>query len=258
MFEWNANQYLKFKNQRTQPAIDLVNRINIENPKKIIDLGCGPGNSTAVLAERFKGAAILGVDNSEDMITTAKENYPQLDFVFCDIGGDLSGLGSDFDIVFSNACIQWVPDLRNLIKNLLGLVGNDGVLAIQIPFNFSEPIQKIIDEAASGNEYLTTKRPYHVLTAGEYYDILSGLSDNFDIWEVAYTHVLDSHKDILEWYRGTGMRPYLNALPEDKRPLFEQAVLSRIIQSYPTQKDGKVLFRFPRLFMTASPKQQRR
>ncbi len=254
MFEWNANQYLKFKNQRTQPAVDLVNRINIEHPKKIIDLGCGPGNSTGVLAERFKDAAILGVDNSADMIEKAKENYPRLDFAFCDIGGDLSGLDKDFDIVFSNACIQWVPEHRLLLKNLLGLVKNGGVLAIQIPFNFSEPIQKNIDEAASGNPYLPNKRPYHVLTTGEYYDIFSELSDNFELWEVAYTHVLDTHEDILEWYRGTGMRPYLSALPEDEKPLFEQAVLSRIIQSYPKQKDGKVLFRFPRLFMMASPK----
>ncbi len=254
MFEWNANQYLKFKNQRTQPAIDLVNRICVEQPKKIIDLGCGPGNSTAVLAERFQAAKILGVDNSADMIATAKDNYPQLDFAFCDIGGDLSGLDHDFDIVFSNACIQWVPDHLHLLKNLMGLVATGGVLAIQIPFNFSEPIQKIIDEAAFGNPYLPEKRPYHVLTTGEYFDIFSEISDNFDIWEVAYNHVLDSHRDILEWYRGTGMRPYLSLLPEEQKPLFEQDVLNRIIQNYPVQSNGKVLFRFPRLFMTASPK----
>ncbi|MEI6578822.1 MAG: methyltransferase domain-containing protein [Eubacteriales bacterium] len=254
MFEWNANQYLKFKNQRTQPAIDLVSRISVEHPKKVIDLGCGPGNSTGVLAERFKDASILGVDNSADMIATAKENYPHLDFSICDIGGDLSALGKDFNIVFSNACIQWVPDHRHLIKNLLGLVGNGGVLAIQIPFNFNEPIHRIIDEVAAGNVYLPEKRPYHVLTTGEYFDIFSEISNNFDIWEVAYNHVLDSHRDILEWYRGTGMRPYLSALPKDEQPLFEQAVLSRIVRSYPVQKNGKVIFRFPRLFMTASPK----
>jgi len=141
--EWNANQYLKFKNERTEPAIDLVNRIQLEHPKKIIDLGCGPGNSTGVLAKRFPEAYVLGVDNSKDMIINAKENYPHLDFSFCDVGGDLSELDKDFDIVFSNACIQWAPDHWLLLKNQLGLLVNTGVLAIQIPFNFNEPIQQI-------------------------------------------------------------------------------------------------------------------
>ncbi len=254
MVDWNANQYLKFKNERTQPAIDLVNRIRLENPQKIIDIGCGPGNSTEILANRFKDAYIIGVDNSEDMIAKAKKNYPSLNFSICDVSGDLAELDQDFDIVFSNACIQWIPVHRCLLKNLLGLLKQDGILAIQIPFNFNEPIQQIIYEVSSLEEwadYFPQKRPYNALTPIEYFDIFAEIAEDFDIWEINYYHILKSHQDILEWYRGTGLRPYLNILSEAKKPLFEQAILNRIIQRYPKQKNGDILFRFPRLFMTA-------
>ncbi|UZQ84827.1 methyltransferase domain-containing protein [Thermoclostridium stercorarium] len=117
--DWNSDQYLKFKSERTQPAVDLVNRISAVNPEKILDIGCGPGNSTEVLYNKFPKAYILGVDISEEMIRTARMKYPNLDFRICDAGKDLSQLDNDFDIVFSNACIQWVPDHRNLIRNML-------------------------------------------------------------------------------------------------------------------------------------------
>ena len=120
--DWNSEQYLKFKTERTQPAIDLVNRINMPNPKKILDIGCGPGNSTEVLFNKYPDAYILGVDKSEEMIKTAKMKYPHLDFKICDVSRDLSELDSDFDIVFSNACIQWVPDHKNLLRNMLNLL----------------------------------------------------------------------------------------------------------------------------------------
>ncbi|NLM74915.1 MAG: methyltransferase domain-containing protein [Clostridiaceae bacterium] len=117
--DWNSKQYLKFKTERTQPAIDLVNRINLVSPDKILDIGCGPGNSTQVLSDKFPNAYILGVDKSEDMINAAKKNYPDLNFRICDVSSELPQLDSDFDIVFSNACIHWVTDHRKLIENML-------------------------------------------------------------------------------------------------------------------------------------------
>ena len=132
---WNSEQYLKFKNERTQPAIDLANRISVQNPKKILDIGCGPGNSTEVLRRKYPDAYILGVDKSEEMIKTAKEKYPNLDFQICDAGAELSKLDHDFDIVFSNACIQWVPNHPQLLREMLGLLNENGVLAVQIPMN---------------------------------------------------------------------------------------------------------------------------
>lgn len=257
MADWNSTQYLKFKNERTQPAIDLANRIEAENPRKIADLGCGPGNSTQVLAEKFTNAYILGIDNSENMISAAKKNYPKLDFCICDISSQLPGMDHDFDIVFSNACIQWIPDHQRLIPEMLGLLKKGGTLAVQIPMNFDEPIHKIIIEVSSSGKWKSCfpeKRVFYTLSPEEYFDILSGCSHDFTIWQATYYHVMKSWQDILEWYRGTGLRPYLSVLAEDRRGEFEEDILQRLVKAYPTQKNGDILFRFPRFFFTARRK----
>lgn len=257
MDDWNSAQYLKFKNERTQPSIDLVNRIDIVNPRKIIDIGCGPGNSTQVLAQRFPNAYILGVDNSSNMIKTAKENYPNLDFKTCDVGKDLSMLDKDFDVVFSNACIQWIPNHNQLLKNLIELLKTDGILAVQTPINQKEPIHKIIAEISINEKWkseFTNPRIFYNLTQSEYFDLLSEISSGFSMWETTYYHKLKSHKDIMEWYRGTGLRPYLNVLSEEKKKIFEQDVFQRVIKEYPIQKNGEIIFRFPRLFFIAVAK----
>ena len=250
--DWNSEQYLKFKTERTQPAIDLVNRINVHNPKKILDIGCGPGNSTEVLYNKYPNAYILGVDKSEEMIKTAKMKYPNLDFKICDVSKDLSELDSDFDIVFSNACIQWVPDHKQLLINMLNLLNKNGVLAVQIPMNYNEPIHKAIDELTSSEKwkkYFTELRIFYTLSQSEYYDLLSEISEEFFIWETTYYHVMKSHNDILEWYRGTGLRPYLSVLPDTERTVFESELMEVLTQRYPKQKNGDIIFRFPRFFL---------
>lgn len=252
---WNASQYLKFQKQRTQPAIDLVNRIPVRDPKKILDVGCGPGNSTRVLKDMFPGALVIGIDNSENMLEKARADHPDIEFRLCDAGGDLSMLGADYDIVFSNACLQWVPNHGEVIGRLMGLLKKGGVLAVQVPNNFSEPIHKIIQEASSSgpwNGYFPEKRVFHTLSPGEYFDILAGITPDFEIWETIYYHVMESHESIMEWYRGTGLRPYLDALPDGKRDEFEEEVLQRVVEAYPRQKNGKIIFRFPRLFFMAA------
>jgi trans-aconitate 2-methyltransferase len=257
MGEWNSVQYLMFKNERTQPAIDLVNRIYIDNPKKIIDIGCGPGNSTQVLAQRFPNAYILGVDNSSNMIETAKRDYPNLDFKTCDVGKDLSILDNDFDIVFSNACIQWIPNHNQLLKNMIGLLKTGGILAVQTPMNYQEPIHKIIGEISTNEKWKSefiNPRTFYNLTQSEYFDLLSEISSEFSMWEIIYCHKLKSHKDIMEWYRGTGLRPYLNILSDEKKKFFEQDVFNRVIKEYPIQKNGNIIFRFPRFFFIATSK----
>lgn len=254
MTEWNSTQYLKFKAERTQPAIDLANRLIALNPRKIVDLGCGPGNSTQVLAERFDNAYILGVDNSQNMIETARKNCPALDFRLCDIRTELSQLDHDFDIVFSNACIQWVPDHPHLIPQMMGLLKEGGVLAVQVPMNFQEPIHRIIQQVAASekwNRFFQEERIFYTLSPGEYYDVLSESTDEFSIWETIYYHTMKSWQDILEWYRSTGLRPYLAALPEDLREDFEADILRLLIEAYPMQKNRTILFRFPRFFFTA-------
>ncbi len=224
MSEWNSAQYLKFKNERTQPSIDLVNRIYIDDPKKIIDIGCGPGNSTQVLAQKFPNAYILGIDNSPEMIETAKRDCPNHDYKICDASKELSILYKDYDVVFSNACIQWIPNHQQFLKNLIGLLKTGGMLTrIQIPMNYQEPIHKIIGEVSMNEKWKSeflNPRIFYNLPQSEYFDLLSEISSEFSMWETIYYHELKSHRDIMEWYRGTRLRPYLNVLSDDKKQRF--------------------------------------
>lgn len=255
MADWNSEQYLKFGNERTQPSVDLVNRINIDSPQRIVDIGCGPGNSTAVLAARFKDAYILGADNSPSMLDTAKKAYPDLDFKLCDASCDLPELGDGFDIVFSNACIQWVPNHHKLLREMMALLRPGGVLAVQIPLQYEQLIFKIIHEVSSREKWssrLAVARTFYNLKQTEYFDLLAEISSDFSMWETIYYHRLKSHDDIIEWYRGTGLRPYLDLLAKEEQREFESDILAEVIRQYPVQKNGEVIFRFPRLFFIAS------
>lgn len=254
MADWNSAQYLKFENERTQPSVDLADRITLSNPQRILDIGCGPGNSTQVLASRFPGAYILGIDSSENMIETAKKEHRELDFKVYDAGTALASLGNDFDVVFSNACIQWIPNHRALLPNMMALLRVGGMLAVQIPMNYEEPIHKIIQEVTSSQKwrpFFPNPRIFYNLTQEEYFDLLSDISSEFSMWQTTYFHIMKSHYAILEWYRSTGLKPYLDVLPEEKKEPFEQEIMERIIGSYPVQKNGDIIFRFPRFFFTA-------
>lgn len=255
MVKWNSSQYLKFGAERTQPAIDLANRISMEAPAKAADIGCGPGNSTEVLARRFPGAQIIGIDNSPEMIETVKRNHPEFDFRFCDAGRDLQLLGEGtFDVVFSNACIQWIPNHPKLLRDMMSLLRPGGVLAVQTPMNENEPIHRIIGEVVRSEKWAArfpAPRIFYNLPQEEYFDLLSGLSSDFTLWQTTYFHRLKSHEDIMEWYRGTGLRPYLSVLPDTERPTFEREIFSRVVSAYPKQKNGEIIFRFPRFFFLA-------
>lgn len=254
MFDWDACLYLKFSNERTQPAMDLAARIPTPDPKRIVDVGCGPGNSTFILARKYKGAYVLGIDNSRPMIVTARATHPELDWKLCDAATDLPSLGRDFDVVFSNACLQWVPDHGRVLADMMYILRPGGTLAVQVPCNQEEPVKRFINETASSarwKERLEGARPFYTLTAAEYYDILQPLAASVTLWETAYFHVLDSRDDILEWYRGTALRPYYDQLSEAEREDFEAELREGIRQCYPAQASGRVLFRFPRLFFIA-------
>lgn len=254
MFSWNSNQYLKFKNERTQPAIDLANRISLDNPQNIIDIGCGPGNSTEVLQRRFPNSEIIGIDSSAEMIEKAKSQHSDIDFICCDVN-DLFHRNEKYDVVFSNACIQWIPNHYELIKNLMSLLNDNGVLAVQIPYNQNEPIHIIIEEVTQSKNWadcFENPRQKYVLKFGEYYyDLLADISRSFDIWLTTYFHKMKSYESILEWYRGTGLRPYLEELDENQKTDFENDILEKVMQEYPMQANGDIIFRFPRLFFTA-------
>lgn len=254
MSDWNSAQYLKFKNERTQPSVDLIARIGLETPADIIDIGCGPGNSTEQLKLRYPSADIIGADNSPDMIKTAQMKYEDMKFILCDAANDLNSLGKKFDIVFSNACIQWIPEHEKLIPEMLSLLKPDGILAVQTPMNYNEPIHIIIDETVKSAKWRSkfpNPRIFHNLSPEGYFDLLSEHSSDFTMWETVYYHKMRSHSDIMEWYKGTGLRPYLNALSDAEKEEFEDDIFRRVEKAYPVQKNGEIIFRFPRLFFTA-------
>lgn len=254
MADWNSAQYLKFKAQRTQPSVDLAARIEAENPRDIIDIGCGPGNSTRVVKSRFPEAHATGADLSDNMLEAARRDNPDCDFIKLDVGGDLSAFAEKFDVVFSNACLQWVPDHQKLLPSLFSLLRKGGALAVQIPMNFEEPIHQIIGRTAATPEWggrFKNQRIFYTLSEEEYFDILSDMTDDFEIWRTVYFHRMPSVESIIEWYKGTGLRPYLDELSGEDAEKFLDVIRTEIAKEYPVRKNGEIIFRFPRFFFIA-------
>jgi trans-aconitate 2-methyltransferase len=251
---WDAAQYLQYAEERTQPCRDLVARIPVRNPVRVVDLGCGPGNSTAVLAARWPRAEIIGLDSSEEMIARARVDFPLGTWVH----GNLAEWQSDepFDVVFSNAALQWVPDHAALLPQLHSHVAPGGALAVQVPANIDAPPHRLLREMAASSawrpHFPAPVREWAVLAPEEYYDILAPHAARLDLWATDYLHVLPSVAAIAEWYRGTGMRPYLDALAdEDLRARFVAEFVAALAPHYETRRDGCVIFPFRRLFLVA-------
>lgn len=255
MGEWNSTQYLKFEKERTQPSVDLASRIDLNHPKSVLDIGCGPGNSSGVLKKRFPNARVLGIDISANMLERARRDYPEIQFQQVDISREKWPLAGDFDVVFSNACLQWVPNHPRLLVKMMNLLKDGGRMAVQIPINFEEPIHRIIKEIATHDRWrdkISRPRIFYTLTAEEYYDILAEISSDFSMWVTTYCHRMKSHNSIIEWYKGTGLKPYLEVLSEEDGVLFINEVANEVKKQYRTQKNGEIIFRFPRLFFVAA------
>jgi len=252
--DWDPELYLKFANERTQPAIDLVARIGLAAPGSIIDVGCGPGNSTQLLARRWPDAQITGLDSSEKMIARAREDFPQLNWVVAD--ATKFAAGRQWDLVFSSAALQWMGDHEALLPRLFGWVNPAGALAVQLPVNKDSPLhQSVLAVAEEVRWRSRTAACAGLLTyaaATFYYDLLAREAVRLDSWETTYYHVLSSHQGLIEWYRGTGMRPFLERLQTDAdRREFEAEVMEKCRGDYPVRQDGKVLYPFKRLFFIA-------
>ena len=250
MSDWNPEKYLLFKKQRTQPAIDLANRVRDCGAKTIVDIGCGPGNSTAVLKDVFPHANILGIDNSASMISKAKEKYSSLAFSVC----SAENLTGAYDLLFSNACLQWIPNHEVLIPQLMWKLTGNGVLAVQMPMNLNEPLFCIIKEVAADSKWNFENVYFEkndTLSPQEYFDLLSSCSSNFELWETVYYHAMPSHEHLIEWVRGTRLRPYLDALDEKEKAEFEGDILTKVKESYPFTASGEVILKFRRFFFVA-------
>ena len=249
--KWDSEKYLKFEKERTQPAIDLARRVAGRNVVSALDVGCGPGNSSAVIKSIFPNADILGIDFSADMIERAKKDHGDIRFEQWDADVFTQESNQKFDLIFSNACLQWLPDQYKTITNLYNLLNEDGIMAVQIPCNFDEPIHHLINKVVTGEKWKTVikqQRDYEMGTIEDYFDVLSGLTDKFDIWTTTYHHVLPSREAIWTWYEGTGLRPYLSQIDDSMKEEFKKDIMEEIGVNYPLQKNNKVIFHFPRLF----------
>lgn len=258
MPSWHPDQYLQFEQERTQPCRDLVSRIAIDNPRDAIDLGCGPGNSTAVLSTRWPELRITGLDSSSAMLAQAQSAYPQHEWIAGDIASWANSASSQYDVVLSNAALQWVAHHEVVFPLLVGRVRPGGVLAVQVPANINAPTHQAMRDLASSMKWKkhfpsAGVREWFVHEPAFYYDALASASKSISIWETEYLHVLPNVEAIGEWYKGTGLRPFLDALKnEEDRMQFFNDYIDAIRDAYQPRPDGNVLFPFRRLFLIAS------
>jgi trans-aconitate 2-methyltransferase len=257
MPSWNPDQYLKFVNERTQPVRDLIARIASDSVQQAIDLGCGPGNSTAMLAARWPNAEITGIDSAPAMIETARRDYPRHRWLVDDITRWSRSTDARYDLVFSNAALQWVPDHGGLYPRLFDRVAPGGALALQVPMSFVAPAHDAMRDLAATPAWsplfpAAGVREWHVETPEFYYDCIAPHAARIDLWQTEYLHVMDNAAAIVEWYKGTGLRPFLDVLPSDgDRERFLSDYLDRMRDAYPARPDGRILFPFMRFFLIA-------
>jgi trans-aconitate 2-methyltransferase len=254
---WDAELYLRFNDERTRPCRELAARVAIAAPDRVIDLGCGPGNSTGVLAERWPKAQLTGLDSSAEMIAAARRARPGLSWRVGDIAAWSDENGQMYDVVFSNAALQWVDDHATMFPKLLSHVAPGGALAIQMPANYDAPAHCLMRELAASHAWRDRFqaggiRDWHVHDLAAYHDMIASAAARVDLWQTEYLHILADAAAIVEWYKGTGLRPFLEALADDEqRADFTAQYLERIRRAYPVRGNGRVIFPFLRLFLIA-------
>ena len=249
-FRWDPDRYLEFADERGRAFVELVARVDARAPRTVVDLGCGPGHLTHLLAERWPGARVVGVDSSEPMIAKAEAS----DRVGFELG-DVRTWSPEgpVDVLVSNATLQWVPGHLDLLPRLVGHVAPGGWFAFQVPGNFEEQSHVIRRDLAA-------EEPYAAHTAGiaapdafgpeTYLDALAGLGCTVDAWETTYLHVLQGEDPVFTWVSATGARPTLEALPDDLREEFSEEFRARLRAAYPARPYGTVLA-FRRVFVVA-------
>jgi len=256
---WDANLYLKFADARMRPALDLMGRLDPANAARpghaIYDLGCGAGNISRVLAERFPGAPVVGIDSSEQMLAKAREQTadPRVSFA----RGDLAHFepGAPPSILYSNAAYQWLPGHIDMFPGLMKLLPSGGQLAIQMPRNHEAPSHALMREAANAGPWASKLAGIggiaRVEEPSRYFDVLKPLSSDLEVWETIYQQVLTGKDPVAQYTSSTGLRPFLEALAEPERAQFYEAYARLIAEAYPTRADGITLFPFRRLFIVA-------
>jgi trans-aconitate 2-methyltransferase len=247
---WEPEKYLTFAAERTRPAAELLARVSYETPRRVVDLGCGPGNSTRLLRDRWPDAHVTGVDSSEEMLAEARAH--------AGIEWQRSALetwcpGAPLDVIFSNAALHWLGDHPALFPRLMEALAPGGVLAVQMPSNFASPSHRLVHDVASEGPWHATLaprlRPDPVHEPAAYYRILAPHAKRLDIWQTEYLHVLAGDNPVADWTRGSLLVPLLGALGETERGAFEAEYRRRVKAAYPPEADGRTLYPFKRLFI---------
>jgi trans-aconitate 2-methyltransferase len=249
---WDPERYLTYADERGRPFVELVARVGAEAPGAVVDLGCGPGNLTTLLRERWPEADIRGIDSSPEMIEKAWEVDPSITFEVADLRTWVEEV-DPVDVLVSNATLQWVPGHLELLPALVSRVRPGGWLAFQVPGNFDEPSHTIRRDLAAEAPYAEHTRGVAVPSShdpADYLEALAALGCRVDAWETTYLHVLTGDDPVFTWVSGTGARPTLQALPDDLRPAFEEEFRRRLRAAYPEQ-DGRVILPFRRVFVVA-------
>ncbi len=249
---WDPGRYLSYADERGRPFLDLIARVGAVAPRMVVDLGCGPGNLTALLARRWPEAQVVGVDASPEMVAAARAADPA--GVRVELG-DLRSWSppAPVDVLISNATLQWVPGHLDLLPRLVAHVAPGGWFAFQVPGNFSEPSHAIRRQLADEEPYARHLRGVPEPAAHDAAEYLSRLQDlgcTVDAWETTYLHVLTGEDPVFRWVTGTGARPTLQALPDDLRAKFEGEFRRRLREAYPARPQGTVL-PFRRVFVVA-------
>lgn len=250
---WDPAQYLKFADQRLRPAVELLNRIDVANPITIYDLGAGAGNVTRLLKSRWPQARVIGVDHSREMLARASKEAPEISWE----QGDLASWAppAPADLIYSNAALHWVGNHERLFPALFSALAPGGVLAVQMPHNFSAPSHTAMAEAVSSGHWRAKLEPLFqpapVAEPAFYFDLLAPRADEVDIWETEYLHVLTGEYPVKEWTKGTSLKPLLDALEGAERSAFEVRYAELVAVAYPRRADGRTLFPFRRLFIVA-------
>lgn len=226
---WDSNQYLKFEKERTQACIDLQKRLT-DNYNAILDLGCGPGNSTRILQNAYSNADIIGFDADENMLEKAKKTNPSIKFVKGFAPNDLGKLDKKFDLVFSNACIHWIKEQEKLIDEVYAKLNSGGTFAVQIPLTnesqFYKLLYSLIDEKWTSLQSINN---FHNFNQTDYYNTLISRFNSVSIWKTDYYHIVDNKNMIVEWYKGSGLKPYLESLTETDKSHFINDLTEKMI-----------------------------
>jgi len=258
---WSARQYQRFEDERTRPSRDLLAALPALDARLAIDIGCGPGNSTELLAAHFPGAAVSGFDNSADMIEAARNRLPALRFEVADVAqwvrADAAHVQGSFDVILANAVLQWVPHHAALFPALIAKLARRGALAVQMPDNLAEPAHRLMRELAADGPWsnkLAAAAGARALVecADWYYQLLRPSCSKVDVWRTTYYHPLAGGEHaVVEWFKGSGLRPFLAPLGDVEWAAYLVRYTAAIKRAYPPLSDGTVLLPFPRLFIVA-------